>query len=507
LSAFMHLEASSIASLSRTCRVWRRLATRSSLVERVQLRCFYMKTSAEEDILGFGVNVEYHEDGNLKALTTELDALSATAFHSHGLRRGVWGESFTHFLPVILDAEHGRRAMPLLEQALAALASGPKGAPSAFEPWMALAVLPQLMNSFVVALMSSGADAGKGGVVPRHASERALLGYCSFHHMLLALCQRHPSIAQVATEKLQRFVQGERVKAKVPDLGQLIVYMAATDQVQWSHVAAAVLSESHIRGALWVLREQPQLGRDLDDKARLSRTLTSRLTSARLLMFQAYFLRSIARPQGETLAQGLARYSRQFGQPTEPQKEMLVAATREILAVDSWPEVYRRVGLRAPGPAELAEELREAMVRSAELGYHSVAALGPFGRFAASLYRPRGASAPSAAAARVGVQASLQQAFAPLAGRATGVAAPSAARPAGPGRPLPSLTAVEEAEARKIEKTLREIEKLEARLERGEKLDKLQLEKVKRRQALEGTIVMLKVRAGYTRSANKQSGC
>lgn len=469
-------------------------------MDRVQLRCFYMKTSAEEDVLGFGVNVEYHQDGNLKALATELDALSATAFNSHSLRRGVWGERFTHFLPLILDAEHGRRAMPMLEHALAALARGPDATQSRFEPWMALAVLPQLMNSFVVALMNSGAGTGTGGIVPRHASERALLGYCSFHHMLLALCQQHPSIAHVAADKLQRFVQGERDKTKAPDLGQLVVYMAATDKVQWREMAAAVMSESHIRGALWLLREQPQLGRDVSDKMRLSRTLTSRLTSARLLMFQAYFLCSVARPQGETLAQGLARYSRQFGQPTEPQKELLVAATRKILAVNSWPEVYRRVGLRAPGPAVLAEELREAMVRSAELGYHNSAALGPSGSFAASLRRQGGGSslAPPVARERIGVQKSLQQAFAPLADRCAGTATLAAVPPRAP----PALTVLEDAEARKTGKTLREIEKLEARLERGEKLDRFQLEKVKKRQALESTLVMQKLRAGYTRAVD-----
>jgi hypothetical protein len=299
---------------------------------------------------------------------------------------------------------------------------------------------------------------------------------------------------------LQSFVQGERNKAKVPDLGQLIVYTAATDKVQWQDVAAAVMSECHVRGALWLLREQPQLGKDITDKARLSHTLTSRLTSARLLMFQAYFLRSVARPQGETLAQGFARYSRQFGQPTEPQKELLVAATREILAVDSWPEVYRRIGLRAPQPAELAEELREAMVRSAELGYHRVAVLGPFGKFAAALHGKRGSrgggSAPLATGeARIGVQKSLQQAFAPLASQESHQAPKKPAMP----RPQLMLSAVEEAEVRKIEKTLRDIARIEVRLERGEQLERLQLEKVKRRPSLESSLVMQKIRAGYAR--------
>jgi len=493
LKAFTHLEATDVVPLAQTCRVWRRLAVRSSLMERVQLHCFYTKAGAEEDVLGFGVSATYHDDGNLKSVNTELDALSATAFYDRKLRRGVWGDEFTHFLPLMLSAEHEQRAMPDLERTLAAIARGqtlharPKiGCSSEFEPWMALVVIPQLMNSFVVSLMSAGGDGSTGGgIVPRHASERALLGYCSFHHMLLALCRRHPSIVQVANEKLQRFIAGERSKSKVPDLGQLIVYLAVSDALQWRDVVAAIVDESHVRGALWLLRAQPKLARDIHDKVRLSCTFTERLTSVRLLMFQAFFLCRLARPSGESLAQGLARYNRQFGLPTAPQKEMLVQATRAILAVSSWPEVYRRLGLRSPGPEELALELREALNRSAELGYHNARALGPFGRFA------KGGAGESCQEKRVGVQKSLQQAF--------GLTAEHPREHS--NNPRYVLTALEESEAKKIDKILREIARLEERAARGDKLDVLQYRKMHRRQELEDTPVMRKLRAGYLRLA------
>merc|ERR1719282_1845862 len=100
----------------------------------------------------------------------------------------------------------------MLEESLVALASGSKGPCRPFEPWMALAVLPQLMNSFAVSLMNA-----KDGVT-RHSSEKALLGYCSFHHMLLALAARHPCIAQVAEDKLSSFIRSEdgRHKSQTP---------------------------------------------------------------------------------------------------------------------------------------------------------------------------------------------------------------------------------------------------------------------------------------------------
>merc|ERR1712176_1546091 len=61
------------------------------------------------------------------------------------------------------------------------------------------------------------------------------------------------------------------------------------------------------------------------------------------------------------------------------------------------------------------------------------------------------------------------------------------------------LTQEEEKEARKYEKTLREIARLEDLLAQGAKLDPLQHQKLQRRPEVEGTLVMIKVRAGFAR--------
>jgi len=62
-----------------------------------------------------------------------------------------------------------------------------------------------------------------------------------------------------------------------------------------------------------------------------------------------------------------------------------------------------------------------------------------------------------------------------------------------------SLTDAEEKEARKHEKVLREIAKIEERVANGEKVDTLQLQKIKRREEIQATLVMTKVQAGYLR--------
>jgi hypothetical protein len=395
LQAFMHLDVAETVSLQRACKVWRRLSLRCSLAERIQLRCFYTKQTAREDILGFGISVDYHDDGNIKEVGTELDVVSAEAFYDHRLRHGAWGGDFTHFLPIVLEADHTRRAMPALKRALASIAQRQPAA--AFEPWMALAVVPQVMNSFVVSLMREE-DGLTTDAVPRHASEKALLGYCSFHHMLLALRLRHPEIGDVATDRLRRFIGGQRSKAHAPDLGQLLVYMSLTEEVRWEDLAAAVLAESHVRCVRWTLRDRPMLERAVALEDRLQWTFESRLTSLRLLMFQAFFLRSIARPEGESLAAGLARYDRQFGQPTGPQKERLVCVCREILCVSGWPSVYEALGLAMPAAESLGNELCGAIHKSRQLGYHGGPTLLQDGR--------RGAQQD-----RVGIRKCIKQAF------------------------------------------------------------------------------------------------
>mmetsp|Transcript_77165 Transcript_77165/g.200769 ORF Transcript_77165/g.200769 Transcript_77165/m.200769 type:complete len:901 (+) Transcript_77165:77-2779(+) len=372
LAAFLGVDADDVPALMRVCSTWRQVVLGRGLLERLQICCFYTKASASQDILGFGVSAEYHDDRNLKTLSTELDVLSLTAFSQFNLRRGVWGEDFEYFLPLMLDGSHMQRALPILEQSLACLAAGgikQNNTASCFEPWMALAVLPQLMNSFAVSLMNSQEG------VTRHASEKALLGYCSFHHMLLALAVRHPCIAQVAQRKLRNFLHGQRHKSQTPDLGQLIVYCAVSEDISWQNIARDVVEEAGVRSVLWLLRNKPGLERPgIGDAALLRESFQGRLTGLRLLMFQAFFLRSIARPVGEGPDAALCRYNRQFGLPTAAQKEALFLAARDILAVNSWSGYYERLGLPWAGNQEQACLLRQAIQDSAWNGYHTPAA-------------------------------------------------------------------------------------------------------------------------------------
>jgi hypothetical protein len=68
---------------------------------------------------------------------------------------------------------------------------------------------------------------------------------------------------------------------------------------------------------------------------------------------------------------------------------------------------------------------------------------------------------------------------------------------------VPALTLDEERVARKIEKKLREIAALEVKEAEGHILDKLQLEKISKKDDLLDSLVMKKLHAGYGRHACK----
>ena len=91
--------------------------------------CTCSKVSFKEDILGIGLCATYHGNGVLKSTQLTLDVLSLTAFRQ-GVRRGVWKEEIHDFLPLVIDPEHGARALPHIEAVVMRLCGKP---PTQFE--------------------------------------------------------------------------------------------------------------------------------------------------------------------------------------------------------------------------------------------------------------------------------------------------------------------------------------------------------------------------------------
>ncbi len=95
--------------------------------------------------------IDSSRTGLIDKISSTLDLLSFEAFHEDGIRRSVWKVPFTNWMPLFINKDHGERALPLLKKSLAVLCQKPE---HRFKPEMALEVLPKLMNTMVVNMMS-----------------------------------------------------------------------------------------------------------------------------------------------------------------------------------------------------------------------------------------------------------------------------------------------------------------------------------------------------------------
>jgi hypothetical protein len=258
------------------------------------------------------------------------------------------------------------------------------------------------MNAFVVSMMGNKEDdpSGPSGRYPRHqrpqssskqkmalhASERALLGYCSFHHLLLAFCARFPLMREEANAMVARAIDARTSKDEIPDLGVFLALLTVTDQ-SWScsKLAWAVLGETLDRNVRWTLPNMPYLRRferamtstQAEQVCKAATVLSDWLihtaTSRRVLMFQAYFLTAVGRPKGAHPSVVLGHYNCSLGRPSARMVENLRVACGEIMATSDWLGFFNRLGLPLPAKAQVAHRLRVAVQNSRQKGYHGPA--------------------------------------------------------------------------------------------------------------------------------------
>eukprot|EP01084_Bolivina_argentea_P036294 67169_1 len=205
------------------------------VLERLSTNCYFTGDSYTDDILGVGLYVIHqHNTSNttnvndndndddddtnfssffsarssmaqctstwISTAKTEMDLLSLTAWNEYKVRQGAWGEPLTHFLPLIINQKHSKKCKEELLNRLTILCKA-----KSFTEEIALIALSTLMNQFVVQLMGD-VDIDNDKIDIKHASEKALIGYCAFHHLLLYLCNEYPLMRLIAYKKVSDFI-------------------------------------------------------------------------------------------------------------------------------------------------------------------------------------------------------------------------------------------------------------------------------------------------------------
>lgn len=370
------------------------------------LRCFHSLATSAEDTLG--MPVEYTVNPKTKALdyaTSTFDVLGLKVFQEDGIRRTVWGEKFSAFLPYYIDEDHFDKGMKQLlkvarglvgfmavnrREATAATAAAAaansslrgKGPSSRFErevmarkmkawapcndPEMVLVLLTKMMNTQVVLLCDKGVA----------ASDMALTGYCQLHRLLLAVVEKFPLLRQLIRKRLEDFVRDPtvRVKSCTPSLGELLAMLSVSESHSWGQISKAFILESLDRSVLWVCAKDPSLANvEKGDPSRIDRHLGVHKVAMRLHLFHAVFLKMLVQGGGSRskLEDAKDRYDTFKGRPPLYMRRQFHQEVQAILHFDSWPQYFKIGTVPLPSKAWLLQVLERAVDNSIKKGYHS----------------------------------------------------------------------------------------------------------------------------------------
>lgn len=205
---FSFLSPQELIKVSEVNRQWKKISSHSYLNEARETLCFHTKKTFEEDVIGFGINVEkrVHKYNGKTSITmiisTPLDFICKSAFYEEGVRLGVYKDNFTHWLPLYINNEHAQRGIEDFKKTCVSLYQDQMG--DKFHPNMAIDLLSKLMKSMIV-------DTMKGNV---HASIKYLEGYMHFHRWLLYFVMKYPQELDKINTQIKDFISHRELRQK-----------------------------------------------------------------------------------------------------------------------------------------------------------------------------------------------------------------------------------------------------------------------------------------------------
>lgn len=321
----------------------------------------YDEKRRKPEVLGFPLTFTVNpRTREIDHIYSPLDTLAFSAFADDGVRRSVWGEKFTHFLPLYLTPAHYEAGKPTLRNLMVQLlAPSPTWAHARgrWDPEMALDVIPKLLCTLIVLLVDKGVA----------ASDVFINGFIQIYRLLHALADDHPQLRVIVTKRVRAFISDEarRTKSAEPSLGVLVPLLALTQGLRWCDLAWPLLEEMMDRGVLFACKDQPALATPakLETDEALRMAWEARKVANRLIMFSVGFLTRLAK----TSTKDLDAF---HGQPTPWLRASMRQHIRGVMAADSWPDFFKLVNAPLPSKRHMHEWLSRAVANSERKGYH-----------------------------------------------------------------------------------------------------------------------------------------
>lgn len=384
-----HLDFEDLISLSKAMPRMKALIQSYDVIRCRELQCFILKQTYRQLILGIGVNVTG------KSIESEFELLSGKAFHELHVRKSVHNIPFEHWLPLPISYPHWRKCQPHITHCLGQIALRMNLPPQTNKVNVIFAFMTDVVVKLNTDLEETNAptrrrrfdshDQLESKSTLRHASEKAIDSYFQLYHLLVcaATGPGGETVVAAANRLITSFMDGNRGKEHIPNLGYLLVALHISDVDVGVALRKAIITEAITRNVVWLLDGKgagyAELGYLEDDQVsyyRLKKTFQGSRTSYRLLMFSELFRRT-ARPAPQagdskkSLVQLRDELFGRHGAPPPGAAARLAAEVKRLQKIDDFPSFLREMGLgdMVPGPKNFTEVLRETQRASIARGY------------------------------------------------------------------------------------------------------------------------------------------
>eukprot|EP00479_Gromia_sphaerica_P006963 TRINITY_DN214_c0_g3_i3.p1 TRINITY_DN214_c0_g3~~TRINITY_DN214_c0_g3_i3.p1 ORF type:complete len:339 (-),score=70.65 TRINITY_DN214_c0_g3_i3:451-1467(-) len=224
---------------ARVCTLWEEVVDSYSVVNRIQTRCFHTRCSYTEDILGCGLVGKFKN----RNLSLHSDLLSQSAFRDENVRTSVWGQTFTHFLPLAINKGHSATSLSHINSLFEDISGVPSDQRT--DKKYVLPLIIQLLENSLV--LNRARDESQSRTPSRYnrsaqrakkikssfkigSVENTLNTACFVSHILLLYANEYPEIREEANRIVGEFVSMHKRKSQPPhSLGMYILLSLITD--------------------------------------------------------------------------------------------------------------------------------------------------------------------------------------------------------------------------------------------------------------------------------------